>query len=350
MKLFQNDSGVSGNIGVMLIVCVAVIGVAVVGVSVTSEPTPDAIPNADLIIGCEKGAPSGYIVNLFHNGGDSLIADSLEVYAEYDDGARIRLYSNPDETGGQFCVSNILTYPATKNAPPKRISVLYNGGTSAAALKSLDLGRTLDEDSPIPDSIFVDEVTGGEDEPSGGDDPIEPISGGDVVFARDKGKWVSISGGFSFKVVSPSGSIHVGSDSIPVKAGDVIRITDVSGLPIIIASENTFLTFSMNGKFYLNDPVDDPEKKSKSIVISSPLSFEFQQSSLDLLSSPHNGGKCTLIVVDNICIEFADDIKKTYLFNEIRPSSKGEFYMRLVGNNGDLFSLVGSAAEISQLT
>jgi len=162
MKLFNNDLGISENIGVILMVSVAVIGVAIVSVSVTSEPTPEEIPNADLIVGYEKIASNNFSINLFHNGGDTLIPSELDVQAwdEYD-----RRIDVPKSTSDQFAIGDILSFFCDKE--PVRISVLYTGGSSTAMLKSLDLGSKIDADKLL-DSVINDDGSSGDSGGSGG--------------------------------------------------------------------------------------------------------------------------------------------------------------------------------------
>lgn len=163
MKPFKNDLGISENIGVILIVSVAVIGAAIVGISVTSEPTPDEIPNADLIVGYEKIASNNFSINLFHNGGDTLTSSDLDVWAwnGYDQPIEIRKSTISD----QFAISDTLSYFCDEE--PTRISVLYTGGSSSAMLKSLDLGSKIDPDKLL-DSVINDNGSSGDSGGSGG--------------------------------------------------------------------------------------------------------------------------------------------------------------------------------------
>lgn len=170
MKIRGNDLGISENIGVILMVSVVVIGVAIVSVTVTSEPAPEEIPNADIIIGCENATGGTFNVTLYHNGGDTLMPDDLVVRA-YDSNDQlienVTLYEG--ESTDPFAVSDTLTFRT--DTRPKRISVLYTGGASSAALKSLDIGSTVEDDQAAQESASVDTTASPTATPTGGGEP-----------------------------------------------------------------------------------------------------------------------------------------------------------------------------------
>jgi hypothetical protein len=49
----------------------------------TSQETPDEVPNLDIIIGCDQSPvnASEYNITLFHNGGDTISASEFEIQA-----------------------------------------------------------------------------------------------------------------------------------------------------------------------------------------------------------------------------------------------------------------------------
>lgn len=178
MKNLRNDSGISENIGVILMVSVVVIGVAIVSVTMMSEPTPEEIPNADIIIGCEEaagGANVTFNVTLYHNGGDTLIPDDLMVRA-YDSNDQlienVTLYEG--ESTDPFAVSDTLTF--WTDTRPKRISVIYTGGSSSAPLKSLDIGSTVEDDQAALESASVDTTPTLTATPTGGGEPTQTVT------------------------------------------------------------------------------------------------------------------------------------------------------------------------------
>ncbi|WP_301663233.1 type IV pilin [Methanoculleus frigidifontis] len=80
----KNDDGISGTMGAMLLVSVAVIGVVVVGVTMTSQDQVSEIPQIAVVAGLEKGAEEGEpnTLYLYHSGGDTLKCGDFELVVD----------------------------------------------------------------------------------------------------------------------------------------------------------------------------------------------------------------------------------------------------------------------------
>ncbi len=154
---FKNEDGISGNIGVMLIITVAVIGIAVVGVTVTSQDTPDEVPNLDIIIGCDQSPvnTSEYDLTLFHNGGDTISASEFEIQAYNVAREEIHVRSCGGSSDDAWSIGNTISFIADDE--PASILIMYTAGSAGAMLKSLDL-RVPDNEEDIPQDVFVDET------------------------------------------------------------------------------------------------------------------------------------------------------------------------------------------------
>jgi len=208
MKDLRNDLGISENIGVILMVSVVVLGAAIVSVTITSEPAPEEIPNADIIIGCEDATGGTFNVTLFHNGGDTLIPDDLEVRAYDSDNQPIEITLYEGESMDPFAVSDILTF--STDTKPTRIIVIYTGGASPAALKSLDIGSTAEGNQAAWDSIFVDTTVSPTATPTGGGEPTQTVTPGIQDFIDGNvfiyGKKLKFDGA---KIVGPGAAVII---------------------------------------------------------------------------------------------------------------------------------------------
>jgi len=164
---FGNEDGISENISVMLIIAVAVMGIAIVGVTVTSQDTPDEVPNLDIIIGCDQSPvnASEYNITLFHNGGDTISANEFEIQAYNAAGEAIHVRPCAGSSDDIWSIGDTTSFIADDE--PASILILYTAGSAGAMLKSLDL-RVPDNEEDIPQDVFVDETGLPTGTPTGG--------------------------------------------------------------------------------------------------------------------------------------------------------------------------------------
>jgi len=164
---FRNEDGISENIGIMLIVVVAVAGVAIVGVTMTSQETPDEVPNLDIIIGCDQSPvnASEYNITLFHNGGDTISASEFEIQAYNAAGEAIHVRPCAGSSDDIWSIGDTTSFIADDE--PASILIIYTAGSAGAMLKSLDL-RVPDNEEDIPQDVFVDETGMPTGTPTGG--------------------------------------------------------------------------------------------------------------------------------------------------------------------------------------
>jgi len=307
MKNLRNDSGISENIGVILMVSVVVIGVAIVSVTMMSEPTPEEIPNADIIIGCEEaagGANVTFNVTLYHNGGDTLIPDDLMVRA-YDSNDQlienVTLYEG--ESTDPFAVSDTLTF--WTDTRPKRISVIYTGGSSSAPLKSLDIGSTVEDDQAALESASVDTTpspTATQDDEE--EDPT-PSPCHDIWLHTDNPKDGYLLKGtlIEFRVRGPGSSVTVTGTRYDLDNNDVVKLVIGNDQPkdgkgAIDATNLQITSFRQfnDAAVYING-----EYKESGIINSIEInSYDNYYSNLTLIVPESKNSKYTNFIVDGV--------------------------------------------------
>lgn len=338
---FKNDHGISGNIGVMLIVTVAVIGIAVVGVTVTSQDTPDEIPNVDIIIGCDQCNATHYNITLFHNGGDTISENEFEIQAFNADGEEITVTSCSGSSSDVWSIGDTTTFVADDE--PASIKIMYTTGSAAAMLKSLDLGMPGDDEEVPPPDVFVDETGTLTPTPT----PTPTLGGADRLIYYHCEKGGCVSGSFVFTITGSgwletqgggppySGALNAGEE-ITVRAGSNARV-NVAGMGDQIA------VFSTAGSSLYVD-VDGVQRGGhlSSLVIDG---YEGFSSSLIFDSTAHGNAYTVMYVGENRIL--ADSESHNVIITNVRPADSGLFSIDTHQGNGHEAVFVGTAEKYS---
>ena len=82
IKCAFNDTAVSEVIGSILLVSIVVTAASIVGVVLWSQPPPQKIPAFDVIISKDT---ANHKVHLYHNGGDSITSDEINILLDGTD-------------------------------------------------------------------------------------------------------------------------------------------------------------------------------------------------------------------------------------------------------------------------
>ncbi|RXE55167.1 hypothetical protein ABH15_13195 [Methanoculleus taiwanensis] len=339
---FKNDHGISGNIGVMLIVTVAVIGIAVVGVTVTSQDTPDEIPNVDIIIGCDQCNATHYNITLFHNGGDTISAGEFEIQAFNADGEEITVTSCSGSSDDVWSIGDTTTFVADDE--PASIKIMYTTGSAAAMLKSLDLGMPGDEEElPSPD-VFVDETGTSTPTPT----PTPPAGQDEmlILYACEKSAG-SVSGSFMF-TVSGSGWLKTHGGGSPysgaLNEGEEITVRTSGNAQVnVVGTADQLTVFSVSGSQLYVD-VDGVQRGGhlSSLLIDGYRDF----SSALTLSSQGHGNSYTMMYVGGDQVLACSNDPPVILTN-IRPADSGLFFIDTHQGNGQEAVFMGTAEKYS---
>jgi hypothetical protein len=138
---------VSEIIGAVLLISLVVVAVAIVAVVLTSQSTPEKIPNVNFMTGTNT---DGTILYLYHNGGDTLKRGEFAVITDSDPAPRTdyRISDGSDEwsVGKNLILSETI--------PPKHVSIVYNSGGQAGnvVLKSGSSSVAVLKNNILPDA------------------------------------------------------------------------------------------------------------------------------------------------------------------------------------------------------
>ncbi len=90
-ELIKDERGVSPVVGTILLIAITVILAGTIGFFAMQQGTPEAAPTVSLSV--EDGV-------LYHNGGDTLAADSTEITLKQDNGTSNTYYPREDFEAG----------------------------------------------------------------------------------------------------------------------------------------------------------------------------------------------------------------------------------------------------------
>ena len=126
------ESGVSEVIGAVLLIALVVTAVAIVGVGLLSQPLPKQIPALESVI-----STSGNIVQITHNGGDTLQKGDFVVLVDGVD--KTSLFNKDGAlTWQSWSPGESLTVPYTN---PNSVRIIYTGAGASATLSSANFGE-----------------------------------------------------------------------------------------------------------------------------------------------------------------------------------------------------------------
>lgn len=325
----KNDDGISENIGIMLIVVVAVVGVAVVGVTVTSQDTPDEVPNVDMIIGCDRSRvnSSEYNITLFHNGEDTLSSGEFIVQALTEDGKELQVSDCTESSDNCWSIGDTASYFA--DGKPASIRILYTAGSAGAMLKSLNLG-ILDDEEDIPQDVFVDEAGTPTATPTVTVTPTvtsTPVPAVDIELNTKNGKkgFIQENSYIQFRVTGDYSYIDMtGGYREDFNKNDVVKLVighkngNSDGYGTIYMTLSQIKPFAFkNVLLYLNgNPVH--EGTVKDIWISGYDNFL----STLTISVPSNNQQTFFKVDSNVLIDWVYDRRPINIYN-LKPGSNG---------------------------
>jgi flagellin-like protein len=131
-KCQNHESGVSEVIGAVLLIALVVTAVAIVGVGLLSQPLPKQIPALESVI-----STSGSIVQITHNGGDTLQKGDFVVLVDGVD--KTSLFNKDGAlTWQSWSPGESLTVPYTN---PNSVRIVYTGAGASATLSSANFGE-----------------------------------------------------------------------------------------------------------------------------------------------------------------------------------------------------------------
>ena len=326
---FRNEDGISENISVMLIIAVAVMGIAIIGVTVTSQDTPDEVPNVDMIIGCDQSPvnSSEYNITLFHNGGDTLSTGDFVVQALAEDGSELHVSDCTESSGNCWAIGDTATYFA--DGKPVSIRILYTAGSAGAMLKSLNLGMPDDEEE-VPPDVFVDETSTPTPTPT--PTPTLGVDAGTVYFYREGNNHVTQSGYMKYRITAtPSyvngqngnGNGNGGSFSYDLVSGDTLCLNIGSGSQgnskyFIIEGMGTFATLD-GGKVSIEITGSHPYSDSGKNVLARLTGYEVTESTYTIKSDTTGQGQYTLLIIGEDAIINEDNNEEEIRIVNARP-------------------------------
>lgn len=161
------SDAVSEVIGAVLMISVVVVAIALIAVILTSQTTPQTIPNVNFMTGTNA---DGTELFLYHNGGDALRRGEFAVVTDIDPAPRTD-FSISDGSDEWSIGRNLILTVAT---PPKTVAVVYTAGADQGGmvLKSGSSSVAVLKETIRPDAtpMPIGGTTGG----SGGLDTTNP--------------------------------------------------------------------------------------------------------------------------------------------------------------------------------
>ncbi len=129
MKRRYNETAVSEVIGSILLVSIVVTAVSIVGVVLWSQPPPQKIPAFDMIISKDT---ANYKLHLYHNGGDSITSDEINVLVDGND--KKLDFAKSGALWTTWTTGESLDYNYAGTAEPQEVQIIYNGAGSSSIL------------------------------------------------------------------------------------------------------------------------------------------------------------------------------------------------------------------------
>jgi len=161
------SDAVSEVIGAILMISVVVVAIALVAVILTSQTTPQTIPNVNFMTGTNADGTELY---LYHNGGDALRRGEFAVVTDVDPSPRTD-YVISDGSDEWSLGKNLILTEAT---PPTSVALIYTAGSEqgGVVLKSGASNVAVLKETIRPDATPV--PLGGTTGGSGGLDTSNP--------------------------------------------------------------------------------------------------------------------------------------------------------------------------------
>ena len=129
----SRESGVSEIIGAVLLIALVVAAIAIIGVGLTSQPLPKKIPALDAVI-----STSGNIVQITHNGGDTLQKADMVILVDGVDRTASFSKAGGDTSWQSLAPGESLTI---NNANPDSVRIVYKSADATALLSSATFGQ-----------------------------------------------------------------------------------------------------------------------------------------------------------------------------------------------------------------
>jgi len=129
VKHRYNETAVSEVIGSILLVSIVVTAASIVGVVLWSQPPPQKIPAFDVIISKDT---ANYKVHLYHNGGDSITSDDINILVDGND--KKADFTKSGASWTTWTTGGSLDYNYVDPPGPLDIQIIYMGPSSSSIL------------------------------------------------------------------------------------------------------------------------------------------------------------------------------------------------------------------------
>ncbi|MCK9580642.1 MAG: type IV pilin N-terminal domain-containing protein [Methanoregula sp.] len=369
----DSASGVSEIIGVILMIALVVAAVALIAVMLTSQSTPQEIPNINFMTGLNADGTELY---LYHNGGDALRRGEFAIVTDIDPAPRTD-YTISDGSD-EWTIGRNLILPVT--SPPKTVAVVYTSGSSGGGvvIKSGSSGVAVLKETIRPDATPV--PVGG----SGGSsidtsDPQNvvnyiltntsligdamnqsPSTVGPVIanvvganstsFYRSGSNTLNQGTYFLFRITGSGSTISYGSSSVKyLDPGDIVEVKQTANNP------GEWKVFGIGDQIweFSAEKVDVNWKKqstgtwlnsSGTTLYHTRISGYSDVGSTLTIQTSNPQNQYTALVINGVKL-IEDDNDHTVVIREIRPVGLGLFILEYDFNTGAVY-FVGHAEDV----